>query len=334
MIWQLDLLILILVVVCAFGALFIKDLMGASIVFGAYSFLMCLIWTGMGAVDVAFTEAAVGAGVSTVFFVATIYNTARTIRYDKRDFGLKLLTAIVVIVVGGFLATAVSDFPDWGDPQSPANSYVAAYYLTHSMEQTNVPNVVTTTLADYRAFDTMFETAVVFVAALAIVSLLRRKRRKDEKEPAGIIGNSLVIQYATRYMVPFMQIFALYVVAHGHHSPGGGFQGGVILGASLILVSMAFDMKYMLKKLSEKWVWLLSAIGVLIFAGIGVLALILGGNFLDYSVLSAILPATDSVMARSHSMLFVEIGVAITVMAGMFSIYAHIASDGKLETGL
>ncbi len=80
MIWQLDLAVLILVVVCAIGALAVKDLMGAAILFGAYSFLMCILWSVMGAVDVAFTEASVGAGVSTVFFVAAVFRTGRRSR--------------------------------------------------------------------------------------------------------------------------------------------------------------------------------------------------------------------------------------------------------------
>ncbi|MBU1276335.1 MAG: DUF4040 domain-containing protein [Proteobacteria bacterium] len=77
MIWQIDLAVLLLVVICAVGALAVKDLMGAAILFGAYSFLMCILWAVMGAVDVAFTEASVGAGVSTVFFVAAVFRTSR-----------------------------------------------------------------------------------------------------------------------------------------------------------------------------------------------------------------------------------------------------------------
>jgi uncharacterized MnhB-related membrane protein len=77
MIWQIDLILLALSVVCAIAALKVKDLMGAAIIFGAYSFIMCLAWACMGAVDVAFTEATVGAGVSTVFFIATAFNTSR-----------------------------------------------------------------------------------------------------------------------------------------------------------------------------------------------------------------------------------------------------------------
>ncbi len=77
MIWQLDLIILALVIVCGLGAILIRDLLGAAILYGAYSFLMCLLWAIMGAVDVAFTEATVGAGVSTVFFVAAVFRTTR-----------------------------------------------------------------------------------------------------------------------------------------------------------------------------------------------------------------------------------------------------------------
>jgi uncharacterized MnhB-related membrane protein len=77
MIWQLDLAILTLVVLCAIGAIAVKDLLGAAILFGAYSFMMCLLWAIMGAVDVAFTEASVGAGVSTVFFIAAVFRTTR-----------------------------------------------------------------------------------------------------------------------------------------------------------------------------------------------------------------------------------------------------------------
>ena len=77
MIWQIELLILIIVVILAVGALAVKDLLGAAILFGAYSFMMCLLWAIMGAVDVAFTEASVGAGVSTVLFVAAVFRTSR-----------------------------------------------------------------------------------------------------------------------------------------------------------------------------------------------------------------------------------------------------------------
>ena len=77
MIWPVDLFIMILVMICGIGAIMVRDLLGAAILFGAYSFMMCLLWAIMGAVDVAFTEASVGAGVSAVFFVAAVFRTSR-----------------------------------------------------------------------------------------------------------------------------------------------------------------------------------------------------------------------------------------------------------------
>ena len=77
MAWQIDLIVLTLVIICGAAAIMVKDLMSAAILFGAYSFMMCVLWAVMGAVDVAFTEAAVGAGVSTVFIVAAVFRTSR-----------------------------------------------------------------------------------------------------------------------------------------------------------------------------------------------------------------------------------------------------------------
>ena len=77
MIWELDLILLLLVIICALAAITVKDLLSSAIIFGVYSFLMCLLWAEMGSVDVAFTEASVGAGVSTVFFIAAVFQTSR-----------------------------------------------------------------------------------------------------------------------------------------------------------------------------------------------------------------------------------------------------------------
>jgi len=237
------------------------------------------------------------------------------------------------------LLFAIKDFPNWADPQSPASRHVSPHYITKTIEETAVPNVVTSVLADYRAFDTMFETAVVFTAGIAVYMILRRTRRKAKKDTPDQIQielsyQELIVKTVCRLMAPFIQLYALYVVAHGHHSPGGGFQGGVILGASFILLSIGYDLKTIIKRMTEKTILILAAIGVLLYAGIGVLCCILGGNFLDYSALSKILPATDSIMARSHGMLGIEIGVAIAVMAIMIAIYSNLASGGKYDKGL
>ena len=99
-------------------------------------------------------------------------------------------------------------------------------------------------------------------------------------------GEDLIIKTSVRLMVPFIQVFGLYVIVHGHYSPGGGFQGGVILGASFILLAISYDFKFITGIMNEWWKVMLGNIGVLIYAGIGFLCLLLGANILDYSILS------------------------------------------------
>lgn len=341
MIWPFDFIILSLIVICGLSAIAVKDLLGSAVVFGAYSFLMCLLWTEMGAVDVAFTEAAVGAGVSTVLFFAAVHRSSRQVR--SRQSGRLLYKGIGLLasgLLGGMLFYATIDFPDWADPTSPASSHLSPHFITQSIAETSVPNIVTSVLADYRGFDTMFETAVVLTAGLAVLIILRLGGYRSAgpvREKATAIRTAYkdsIIRFITRLIVPFMQLYALYVVAHGHHSPGGGFQGGVILGASFILLAISYDLKMVLGRLNEKAALLLANSGLLIYAGIGFLCLLLGANFLDYSILQRILPATDAVTARSHAMLGVEIGVALTVMVIVMLIYNNISSNGTYEKGL
>lgn len=252
---------------------------------------------------------------------------------------MKIVGLLSVIATGLLLLYAVGDFPDWADPQAPASTHLSPHYITEAIEETAVPNIVTAVLADYRGFDTMFETTVVFAAGIAVYSLLRRSRRKDEQSEEYdkefvLPHQALIVKTVCRLMVPFMQIFALYVIAHGHHSPGGGFQGGVILGASFILLAISHDMQMLLSRMKERTNIILAVIGVLIYSGIGTLCIVLERNFLDYSALARIMPGTDSIMARSHAILGVEIGVAITVMSAMILIYNTLSSAGKYDSGL
>lgn len=275
---------------------------------------------------------------------------------------MKKLALLIVILSGGLLLYATKDFPPWGDPHSPASTHVSPRYLMKSLEETGVPNVVTSILADYRGYDTMFETTVIFCAGIACFMLLRKFEAQPEDVfyrhiPTGITIHvkgskqisptskefekidaiwtpyDLIINTVSRFLVPFIQLFALYVIAHGHHSPGGGFQGGVILGASIIVVAIAFNLRTAIKRFGEKIDGIMSALGVFIYSGIGAICVLLGAEFLNYGTLARILPVSK-IMARSHGILGVEIGVGIGVMAVMVCIYNNVASEGKHDEGL
>jgi len=140
----------------------------------------------------------------------------------------------------------------------------------------------------------------------------------------------VIIQTICRLLIPFMQVYSLYVLAHGHGSPGGGFQGGCILAASFILMVIAYDLNEAKRRFAEKLDVIFCSLGVFIFAGIGWLCLLLGGNFLDYGKLSKILPI-DPVMARYYGIAAIETGIQITVMAIMVSIFLNLVTGGKHE---
>jgi multicomponent Na+:H+ antiporter subunit B len=146
-------------------------------------------------------------------------------------------------------------------------------------------------------------------------------------------GDNLIIQTAVRLLVPFIQLFGLYVIVHGHYSPGGGFQGGVVLGASIILLALAYDLKTSLRFMSERANTILGNTGALIFIGIGILCAVLGGKFLDYSALDRIIPL-GPVEWRSFGIFLVEIGVGIAVMSIMASLFWDIGSGGEMDEGL
>ena len=276
---------------------------------------------------------------------------------------MKILKIVIVLLFGSILIYCTLDFPPWGDPRAPASLHVSPRYIEHTMEETSVPNIVTAVLADYRGYDTMFETIVIFSAGIACVFLLRVLRRREPERlmyrhiPTGLtlriergfgpppdskdferidlmwVPYDLIIKTGSRLIVPCSQIFALYVIAHGHHSPGGGFQGGVILGASIILFAISTNLRSSFTRMSEKLAVLLCGLGVFIYAGTGALCIFLGSNYLDYSALSLVL-GVDTVTARSHGILMVETGVGISVMAVMVLLYYNLASAGRHDEGL
>ena len=251
---------------------------------------------------------------------------------------MKLLGFIVAACAGLCLLIAAGDLPRWGDVHATVHEAESAqHYTLHTYEETTVPNLVTAVLADYRGYDTMFETVVIFIAGLAIMAIVGMqpgwKTRKAKIHPEDTEKEDPIIRITCRLLMPLILLFGLYVIAHGHHSPGGGFQGGVIIGAGVILISLAQELPHALRGVPPARMLRLATLGILIYSGVGLACLLLGQNFLDYGILSKVLPLTPE-GARSMSMLWVEIGVAFTVSTSMFAIFAHLASGGRLKDAL
>ena len=150
---------------------------------GVFSLLSALLFITWDAVDVAFTEAAVGAGISTMLMLGTLALTSRAEKTSQRS---NLIPLIAVVVTGAAMIYGTLDMPTFGSPDTPVQTHVGPDYLKRIPEDIHVPNAVTAILASYRGYDTLGETAVVFAAGIGVLMLIsglrRRRRGKDTEE--------------------------------------------------------------------------------------------------------------------------------------------------------
>ena len=163
--------------------IFLKDLFAIAMLSGIYGLLSATLFVVLDAVDVAFTEAAVGAGISTLLMLTTLSITGRyEIQRPKIQSKIALL---LTTITGALLIYGTLDMPYFGSTDSPANAHVADYYLSNALGQTGVPNFVTAVLASYRGYDTFGETIVVFTAGVAVLALLEKKNpaKKNKTKP-------------------------------------------------------------------------------------------------------------------------------------------------------
>ena len=136
--------------------------------------------------------------------------------------------------------------------------------------------------------------------------------------------DQLILRVMAKLILPFILLFALYVQFHGDYGPGGGFQAGIIFGAAIILYVLIFDREAALRAIPPGVVEALAALGLLLFAGTGVAALLMGGDYLDYNVFLG-----NPGAAQHLGIFLVELGVGITVAAVMISVFFAFVSFGK-----
>lgn len=166
----IDLSLLTMLVLVAFVMVRSRHLFVIVMLSGVYSLLSAAFFVSLDAVDVAFTEASVGAGVSTVLMLGAMLLTVR--REKPTRTGRTPIAILVITLVGSALIYATLDMPAFGDRSSPANSYIGEVYVDRTAKEIAVPNIVTAVLASYRGFDTLGETMVIFTAGLGVILLL------------------------------------------------------------------------------------------------------------------------------------------------------------------
>ncbi|MCW9003288.1 MAG: DUF4040 domain-containing protein, partial [Rhodospirillales bacterium] len=167
----IDVVLLAMMVITALAVVRMRNLFAAVMLLGIFSLLSASLYALLDAVDVAFTEAAVGAGISTVLMLGTL---ALTGEREKKPHRPAWLPLVVVIVTGAALLYGTFDMPLYGDPNDPIHKHVADRYIERSGQEVGTPNIVTSVLASYRGFDTLGEVTVIFTAGVGVLALLGR----------------------------------------------------------------------------------------------------------------------------------------------------------------
>lgn len=187
-----DITLLTLLAIQAIAIIRLRNLFAVIMLFSGFSFISAGLFVEMDAADVAFTEAAVGAGISTVLMLATLAltYTPEEHKEEKVPMHKPWLPLIVVFITGVMLIYGTSDIPEFGDPNAPAQKHVAPYYLEKSVPETGIANVVTSILASYRGFDTLGEVTVIFTAGIAVLLLLGGRRKKTKIETTGDVNET------------------------------------------------------------------------------------------------------------------------------------------------
>lgn len=185
-----------------------------------------------------------------------VHDTEHNKIYKRFFFVYKIAAVVCCVALITMLLVAVSYLPPMGNADNPANNEVSAKYIEDGLQDTGAVNIVTGMILDYRAFDTFGESNVLFIATCTVLILLRNDKKKSRKpakkkkdyEPE----SDSILQKITFVLFPVIVIFGIYVVLNGHLSPGGGFSGGAIIGAGLILYANAYGFEKMQKFFTEK----------------------------------------------------------------------------------
>ncbi len=326
----IDFTLLLMLCVIAGAIVRTRSLLAAIVLMSIYSLVSAVWLVVMDAADVAFTEAVVGAGVSTIILLGAILLTRG--EADRPNWRGLIAPGAVAAGVGSLLVYAVLGLPDLGDPASPANAHVGRAYLEATPHDIGMPNVVTAVLSSYRGFDTLGETTVIFAAGIGVALMLGFGPRASIAPPPASMGDHhIVLRVTAKLLIPLIALYAFYVQFHGDLGPGGGFQAGVILAVAIILHGLVFGLRETMAAIPPRLMRTLASLGVLLYAGVGIVCVVNGGGFLDYDHLFPpqveaqipewLLGGHGHHWGQHFGIMIIELGVLLTVAATIITVF-------------
>ena len=244
----------------------------------------------------------------------------------------KVLSVLFAFVLIGVLLMTITDLPRFGSEYNPTINEVSDRYLEKGMEETGAVNAVTGMILDYRAFDTLGESFVLFTATCAVLILMRedkseRTLRKDEKsDKLCRLADDAIVRVSCKTVIPIITMLGIYILLNGHLSPGGGFAGGAILGAGLILYAQVLGFKKATAVFSEKRIKTITVCALSFYCLIKSYSFFTGANHLE----SIISPGVPGRIFSAGIILPLNLAVGMVVACTMYSFYT-IFRRGHLE---
>ena len=242
---------------------------------------------------------------------------------------LYIIAAVVICVsIIVLLVSTAAELPPYGAADNPAHNEVAQRYIEEGMKETGAVNIVAGMILDYRAFDTLGESNVLFIAAVTVLILLRVTSRPDGKPTTSQLEaecddrmyepkNDLILQYQTNFLVPMILLFGVYGLMNGHIGPGGGFGGGAIMGAGLILYLNAFGFKKTERFFTFTTFRIISVMALSFYAVSKAYSFFTGANHLP----SIITPGTPGMLFSAGLIPYLNIAVGMVVCCTMYAFY-------------
>ena len=241
----------------------------------------------------------------------------------------RIFSILFCIFLVAMLLSAVSWLPTFGQASNPVNNEVSARYIENGLQETGAVNIVTGMILDYRAFDTLGESHVLFIATCTVLILLRMDRKEDMDlfqsndriyEPK----NDVILQTAAKILVPPIMIFGIYIILAGHLGPGGGFSGGAVIGAGLILYLNAFGFAKTEKFFTAKTYKRMSFCALACYSLAKSYSFFTGANHIE-----SIIPlGTPGAILSSGLILILNICVGVVVAGTMYTFYVMFRKGG------
>ena len=253
---------------------------------------------------------------------------SRTKGAKLADWAYRILSVVICVSIIWVLLQTASYLPPFGSPDNPVNNEVSQRYIEKGMEETGAVNIVAGMILDYRAFDTLGESNVLFIAACSVLILLRVS---SDKKHLGSVHqleveaddrmyepkNDMILQRITSFLVPMILVYGVYGVMNGHISPGGGFSGGAIMGAALILYLNAFGFKKTERFFTFTTFRIVSVAALSFYACSKAYSFFTGANHLP----SIITPGTPGMLFSAGLIPYLNIAVGLVVCCTMYAFY-------------